>query len=142
MSKNSQFHTELLDFLLQSCQKQIDEEGINPNDPEIRTLLKNLSAPPAEAPLPLTEIIEGYQHLFGARGPIHIEKTLLEAFPPKDLPGAPQTLLSRSTLSIPHQKEFHASPESKEGNIEQGLIQSLRQNTGQRESDPFYLGDQ
>src|SRR5690606_27501802 len=37
-----------------------------------------------DQPLPLDEIIHNYHHLFGSKGPIHLEKSLLEAFPLKD----------------------------------------------------------
>ena len=81
MSKNSLFHTELLEFLLKNCEKQMAEEGVDPNsDPHLRALLKDLSPTSADEPLPLAEIIDNYQHLFGSKGPVHIEKTLMESF--------------------------------------------------------------
>ncbi len=88
MSKNSVFHSELLDFLLQSCKKQIDEEGLDPSlDPQLQVLLRDLSFNFEDEPLPLAEIIDNYQHLFGSRNSVHIEKSLMEAFPPKDFMG-------------------------------------------------------
>jgi len=61
------------------------EEGVDPSsDPHLRTLLNDLSSTSADDPLPLTEIIDNYQHLFGSKGPVHIEKTLMESFPVKD----------------------------------------------------------
>lgn len=85
MSKNSLFHTELLEFLLRNCEKQIAEEEIDPSsDPYLQALLKDLSPLSSDEPLPLAEIIDNYHHLFGSKGPIHIEKTLIESFPLKD----------------------------------------------------------
>ncbi len=91
MSKNSQneflssFHSELLDFLLKNCEKQIDQEGVDvKDDPQLQTLLKALSSHAADLPIPLDEIIENYQHLFGSKGPVHIEKTLAKTFAAKD----------------------------------------------------------
>lgn len=91
MSKNSPneflspFHSSLLDFLLENCKKQIDQDGVDPTaDPQLQSLLKDLSPLSTDGPLPLDEIIENYQHLFGSKGPVHIEKTLSEAFPAKD----------------------------------------------------------
>lgn len=89
MLKDSQglspFHSELLAFLSQNCKKQIVEEGLEPeSDSLLKNLLKDLSPSSADKPLPLTEIIDNYQHLFGSKGPVHIEKTLMEAFPAKD----------------------------------------------------------
>jgi hypothetical protein len=61
------------------------EEGADPSsDPHLRTLLKDLAPTSADKPLPLSEIIENYQHLFGSKGPVHIEKTLMQAFPAHD----------------------------------------------------------
>ena len=81
----SPFHSELLQFLLLNCEKQMADEGVDPNsDPHLQTLLKDLAPSSADEPLPLSEIIDNYQHLFGSRGPVHIEKTLMEAFPAND----------------------------------------------------------
>lgn len=72
------FHSELLELLLKHCEKQKDESGI---DPKLETLWNDL---PQNAPLPLHEIIEKYQDLFLEKESVHLEKTLLEAFPSKD----------------------------------------------------------
>jgi hypothetical protein len=81
----SPFHSELLQFLLRNCEKQMADEGVDPSsDPHLRTLLKDLSPTSADEPLPLSEIIDNYQHLFGSKGPVHIEKTLMESFPVSD----------------------------------------------------------
>lgn len=78
----SPFHAELLEFLLRNCKKQMADEGVDPNaDPHLKALLKDLSPNSADEPLPLAEIIDNYQHLFGSKGPVHIEKTLMESFP-------------------------------------------------------------
>lgn len=81
----SPFHSELLSFLSENCQKQIAKEGLEPDsDVLLKSLLKDLSPSSADKPLPLSEIIDNYQHLFGSKGPVHIEKTLMESLPAKD----------------------------------------------------------
>lgn len=75
--KLSAFYTELLELISRNSEKQVAECGIDSN---IDEMWKNL---PQNAPLPLNEIIEKYQHLF-VDGSLHLEKTLLEAFPVKD----------------------------------------------------------
>jgi hypothetical protein len=64
------FHTELLEFLQRGLKERCGEVS---GDPNVR-----------EGALPLAEIIESYQHLFGAKESILLEKTLLESFPAKD----------------------------------------------------------
>lgn len=51
---------------------------------EAETFLESLSRNSADEQLPLVEIIESYQYLFGMKGPTHIERILLEAFPPNE----------------------------------------------------------
>ncbi|MBX7066043.1 MAG: hypothetical protein K1X28_02315 [Parachlamydiales bacterium] len=84
MTKKSQgpklgaFYTELLELLSRNCEKQFAESGVNP---KLKELWEDL---PQNSQWPLHEIIERYQHLFVEKEPVHLEKTLLEAFPPKD----------------------------------------------------------
>lgn len=79
------FHEELLAFLAKNCQKRIEEEELDLNtDLLVKKLLKDLSPTAADQPLPLSEIIDNYQHFFHSKGPVYLEKTLLEAFPTKD----------------------------------------------------------
>ena len=63
----SPFFSEWLELLLKRCK----EEELDSELQEIYSM-------------PLPEIFENYQHLFGAKGSIHLEKTLMEAFPLKD----------------------------------------------------------
>lgn len=78
------FHRELLELLSRNFEIEVADSEIDPAvDPQAKALLKNLS-PNSFEPLMLDEIIENYQHLFGEKGPIHIEKILMESFPPKD----------------------------------------------------------
>lgn len=68
------FFSELLDFFTSK-----------ETDPFASGVLKEGLSPSAcDQLLPLSEIIDHYQHLFGAKGPIHIEKLLMESFPIKD----------------------------------------------------------
>lgn len=72
----SPFHSEVIDFLQKEIKKQCEENGVDSEtDPEFQKFIKSAET------LPLTEIIDNYQHLFGSHGPIHIEKILMEAFP-------------------------------------------------------------
>ncbi len=76
------FHSELLEFLQRDVERRCAEEGFDlVTDPQLQMLLKGLTPSSSDESLPLSEIIDNYQHLFGARGPIHIEKILMEAFP-------------------------------------------------------------
>lgn len=79
----SPFHTELLEFLQRDILKRSTEEDLQTN-PQMQKLLQGLNPSSADESLPLDEIIENYQHLFGAKGAVHVEKVLMEAFPPKD----------------------------------------------------------
>ncbi len=75
------FYSELLTFLRGEVEKRL-EEGFDPKlDPQLRALLKGLEPSSGDEPIPLDEIIDNYQHLFNSRGPIHLEKILMEAFP-------------------------------------------------------------
>lgn len=81
----SPFHAQLVEFLLRSCEQQIVKEGADPNsDPRIKNLLKHLSSTSTDKLLPLDEIIENYQYFFSSKGSVHLEKTLMEAFPTKE----------------------------------------------------------
>ncbi|MES2273333.1 MAG: hypothetical protein V4487_04000 [Chlamydiota bacterium] len=87
MSENpmSPFHAELLDFIKRDVTDRSKEEGFDPSiDVPLQNLQLNLekalSPSMDDESLSFSEIIDNYQHLFGERGPIHIEKMLLEAF--------------------------------------------------------------
>ncbi len=81
----SLFHSELIKFLHEDVERRCAEEGFQPDaDPQLQALLQGLSPTSSDEPLPLDEIIDNYQHLFGTRGPIHIEKILMEALPAAD----------------------------------------------------------
>jgi len=84
MSKEplSLFHNELLQFLKREVAAKSKEGGYDPS--QLQLLQHSLSPASSDAALPLSEIIDNYQHLFGAKGPIHIEKALIHAFPPKE----------------------------------------------------------
>lgn len=70
----SPFQTELIEMLQKTEVNQVSG----------KTLLPGLFPRSSDGALPLGQIIENYEHLFGVNGPTHIEKLLLEAFPPKD----------------------------------------------------------
>ena len=84
MFKNSEvpdstslFHSELIKFLLESCQKQILDEGIDPKtDPHVQILLQDLTSSFPKGQIPLTQIVENYQQLLASKGSLHMEKTL------------------------------------------------------------------
>lgn len=78
----SLFHNELLQFLKQEVLAKSKEGGYDPS--QLQVLQQSLSPIASDVSLPLSEIIDNYQHLFGVKGPIHIEKALIHAFPPKD----------------------------------------------------------
>ncbi len=86
MSQNlSPFHAELLAFIQRDAEHRIALEGFDPaSDIELgkfQNLLKRaLALDSAEASLSLGDIIDNYHYLFQARGPIHLEKKLLDAF--------------------------------------------------------------
>lgn len=87
MSKKnvSVFHAELLGYLLQTSKDQISDVGLDPEkDPKIKALLEGLAPEVTDRALPLSEIIENYQYLLRAEGPVHIEKALMEAFSAKE----------------------------------------------------------
>jgi hypothetical protein len=74
------FHLELLKFLRLDIEKRCFDEGIDPKaSPEAAFLLKDL-----DESFSFSEMIDGYQRTFGAKGPIHIEKLLLESIIAKD----------------------------------------------------------
>ncbi len=78
----SPFHKELFELLLRNSEKQIAENGMDPeSNSQIKAFLKNSSS---TENLPLQELIEIYQHLFVEANPAHLEKTLMKAFPAKD----------------------------------------------------------
>ena len=83
----SPFHRELLHYLKrESEEKTIDEGYILESDPDLQEFEKLLEgAFEQEGELPLTEILEHYQHLFEKRGPLHIEKKLLGAFSKEEM---------------------------------------------------------
>jgi len=90
MSQNlSPFHAELLDFIKRDVAKKITVEGFDETaDAELRAFQKSISDALAPASnkeqLPLNEIVENYQYLFDSRGPLNLEKKLIEAFSAKD----------------------------------------------------------
>ncbi len=49
-----------------------------------KNILRGLIPSSSDEALPLDQIIENYEHLFGSKGPIPIEKLLLEALPAQD----------------------------------------------------------
>ncbi|HSX11500.1 MAG TPA: hypothetical protein VLF94_07300 [Chlamydiales bacterium] len=73
----------MLDFLQRDVARRCAEEGFDAEtDPQLQKLLKGIS--PSSELFSLSEIVDDYQHLFGARGPVHLEKKLMEAFPVAD----------------------------------------------------------
>jgi hypothetical protein len=81
----SLFHSELLKFLLQSCQKQIVNGEIDPKqDARLQTLLEALHDSLSKGQIPLNQIVDNYQQLFISQGAFQLEKSLQKAFKPKD----------------------------------------------------------
>ena len=80
MSQNlSPFYAELIDFIHRDVSMRITVDGYDESaDPELKAFQKSLAdaaAPTSQNDqLPLSEIVENYQYLFGARGPLHLEK--------------------------------------------------------------------
>lgn len=83
------FYAALLHFIQANTRvKEIDEgfdANVDSHFSAYQKLLKGSLLPTSsDSSLPIEEILRHYQYLFGERGPIHIEKKLLEAFsPPK-----------------------------------------------------------
>lgn len=104
MTEPSTFHAELLSFLHRDIAKQIEEGGFDPaRDPLLLALqeqLRQALSPSLNDSVPLGEIIDNYQHLFGERGPIHIEKLLMEAFSEKEF----------KELNLPFPKIYRGLP--------------------------------
>ena len=81
----SPFHSELLRFLKNKVKKRIAEDDLDPKyDTELKALLKGLTPVSSDIALPLDEIIENYQHLFNDKGPVYLEKVVMEAFSPQE----------------------------------------------------------
>lgn len=84
-SSLGQFHSELLKFLKMQVENRIEDHGLDPAyDIELKSLLKGLSPASTDQALQLNEIIDNYQHLFNDKGPVYLEKVVMEAFPVKD----------------------------------------------------------
>ena len=81
------FQDQLLFYLQDEFLQKKNEGGWNEiSDPEVRAYCDVLSrAIRSDAPMPLQDIIERYQHLFGQRGPVHLEQQILEAFPDREM---------------------------------------------------------
>lgn len=90
MSQNlSPFHAELLAFIQRDAEQRVSLEGFDAaSDLELGKFQNQLNAAlapvSADAFLPLNDIIDNYHYLFQARGPIHLEKKLLDAFCQKE----------------------------------------------------------
>jgi hypothetical protein len=90
MSQNlSPFHAEVLDFIKRDVAFRVAVDGFDASaDPELKAFQQTLASvgeEKGEEALPLNEIVENYQYLFSSRGPLHLEKKLLDAFPLKDV---------------------------------------------------------
>ncbi len=84
MSQNlSPFHAELLDFLEKEIHKRIETAA--GHDPELHHFQEKIQGFRNSGSLPLQDVVENYQYLFTARGPLHLEKRLIEAFSDKEM---------------------------------------------------------
>jgi hypothetical protein len=84
---SSPFYDQLLFFLQDDLIRKKNEEGWDDSsDQEFSAYGDSVSkAIRAQEPKPLYEIIEQYQHLFGERGPSHLEQKILQAFPDSEM---------------------------------------------------------
>jgi len=81
MSNLSPFHQEILGFLGSQARERMKVEGYDLNlDAEAREFQKVVE----DGLLPLDEIVENYNHLFGERGPVHVECRWMGAFSEKE----------------------------------------------------------
>ncbi len=71
------FQSELIEILQRELGRQF-EEPLNDSKG------KALGPVAADAAMPVSEIIDHYQHLFASNGPVHIEKRLMDAFSQKE----------------------------------------------------------
>ncbi|PIS03070.1 MAG: hypothetical protein COT85_03310 [Chlamydiae bacterium CG10_big_fil_rev_8_21_14_0_10_42_34] len=98
----SPFHSEILEYLLSDVKKRCSEEGFDPStDLKLQQLIEELSPSFSDTPLPLAEIVDNYQHVFGARGPLHMEKFLMEAFPVNDFANLDYRTFPRMYRGLP-----------------------------------------
>lgn len=86
MSRNlNPFHAELLDFIERDVARKIAAEGFDETaDSELKAFQKSLTDAGSLDFFPLTEIVESYERIFHSRGPLHLEKKLIESFSVKD----------------------------------------------------------
>ncbi len=118
----SPFHEQLLLFLKQTSEKQIDDLGIDPkSDLGAQNLFKSISEKMA-----LPEIIENYHHFIEKGGQIQIEKALIDSFSlkefidlglaryfPRVYRGLPRVFLKNLPTESKIQKEFTHLPSLK-----------------------------
>ena len=110
------FYSSLLDSLHRVLESKIEKEGPHADLTDYQDQLKKAMAPDAaDVPFPLSEIIENYQHLFSEKGPVHLDKKLLEAFSPKEFAlkvyrGLPR-IYQRDNPAVSHvKKDFSSLP--------------------------------
>lgn len=85
MQKNnlSPFYAEWIGVLKEDLEQRQRQEDFQPT-PQLKALFEGTSPTSADQSLKLGEILENYQQLLNAKGPIYLEKVLMDSFPAKD----------------------------------------------------------
>lgn len=87
MSDLSPFYQEILSFLKSTASTREKQEGFDSKvDSDLLHFHSSIDAALSDStgPLPMNEIIENYHHLFGERGPIHLEREWMNSFSEKE----------------------------------------------------------